>query len=146
MQHPCADVSSPYKRKCWTNSGGPLVNSVLWGTGTESNVNDPHTQKKNSSRETVLSNAHAKSVKYKKYIVQKMSRVRHLFTYKFHENISLQPQSRSVLHQKLIFFRYRSIIQQLLLKRFRKMCVTMDSPSRSFRTESKWSGSKMGNK
>ncbi len=22
----------PYKRKCWTNSGGPLVNSVLWGS------------------------------------------------------------------------------------------------------------------
>ncbi len=31
MQRPCADVNSPYKRKCWTNSGGPLVNSVLWG-------------------------------------------------------------------------------------------------------------------
>ena len=23
-------MNSPYKRKCWTNSGGPLVNSVLW--------------------------------------------------------------------------------------------------------------------
>ncbi len=26
MQRPCADVNSPYKRKCWTNSGGPLIN------------------------------------------------------------------------------------------------------------------------
>ncbi len=26
-----ADVNSPYKRKCWTNSGGPLVHSVFWG-------------------------------------------------------------------------------------------------------------------
>ncbi len=31
MQRSCADVNSPYKRKCWTNSGGPLVNSLLWG-------------------------------------------------------------------------------------------------------------------
>jgi hypothetical protein len=29
-QRSCADVNSPYKRKCWTNSGGPLVNSLLW--------------------------------------------------------------------------------------------------------------------
>ncbi len=29
MQRSCADVNSPYKRKCWTNSGGPLVNSLL---------------------------------------------------------------------------------------------------------------------
>jgi hypothetical protein len=26
MQRSCADVNSLYKRKCWTNSGGPLVN------------------------------------------------------------------------------------------------------------------------
>ncbi len=32
MQRHCADVNSPYKRKCWTNSGGPLTNSLLWGT------------------------------------------------------------------------------------------------------------------
>ncbi len=25
-----ADVNSPYKRTCWTNSGCPLVNSLLW--------------------------------------------------------------------------------------------------------------------
>ncbi len=25
----------PYKRKCWTNSRGPLVNSVLWGSHME---------------------------------------------------------------------------------------------------------------
>ncbi len=31
MQRHCADVSSPYKRKCWTNSGGPITNSLLWG-------------------------------------------------------------------------------------------------------------------
>jgi hypothetical protein len=31
MQRSCADVNYPYKRKCWTYSGGPLVNSVLWG-------------------------------------------------------------------------------------------------------------------
>ncbi len=31
MQRPCADVNSPYKWKCWTNSRGPLVNSSLWG-------------------------------------------------------------------------------------------------------------------
>ena len=31
MQRSCSDVNSPYKRKCWTNSGGPLVNSLLWG-------------------------------------------------------------------------------------------------------------------
>ncbi len=31
MQRHCADVNSPYKRKCWTNSGGPLTNSLLWG-------------------------------------------------------------------------------------------------------------------
>jgi hypothetical protein len=31
MQRSCADVSPPYKRKCWTNSGGPVVNSLLWG-------------------------------------------------------------------------------------------------------------------
>ncbi len=30
MQRTCADVKSPYKQKCWTNSGGPLVNSFLW--------------------------------------------------------------------------------------------------------------------
>jgi hypothetical protein len=30
MQRHCADVNSPYKRKCWTNSGGPLTNSLLW--------------------------------------------------------------------------------------------------------------------
>jgi hypothetical protein len=29
MQRSCADVNSPYKRKCWTN-GGPLFNSLLW--------------------------------------------------------------------------------------------------------------------
>ncbi len=23
--------TSPYKRKCWTNSGGPLISSSLWG-------------------------------------------------------------------------------------------------------------------
>jgi hypothetical protein len=33
MQRHCADVNSPYKRKCWTNSGGPLTNSLLWGYG-----------------------------------------------------------------------------------------------------------------
>ncbi len=32
MQCSCADVNSLYKRKCWTNSGGPLVNSLLWGS------------------------------------------------------------------------------------------------------------------
>ncbi len=33
MQRSCADMNSPYKRKCWTNSGGPLVNSfTLWST------------------------------------------------------------------------------------------------------------------
>ncbi len=31
MQRSCADVNSPYKRQCWTYSGGPLVNSVFWG-------------------------------------------------------------------------------------------------------------------
>ncbi len=31
MQRSCSVVNSPYKRKCWTNSGGPLVNSLLWG-------------------------------------------------------------------------------------------------------------------
>ncbi len=31
----CGDVNSPYKRKCWTNSGGPLVNSLLWNCGPE---------------------------------------------------------------------------------------------------------------
>jgi hypothetical protein len=30
MQRSCNDVNSPYKRKNWTNSGSPLVNSVLW--------------------------------------------------------------------------------------------------------------------
>ncbi len=30
MQCSCADVNFLYKRKCWTNSGGPLVNSLLW--------------------------------------------------------------------------------------------------------------------
>ncbi len=34
MQHSCAVVNSPYKRKWWTNSGGPLVN-LLWGAKTE---------------------------------------------------------------------------------------------------------------
>ncbi len=33
MQRPCADVNSPYKRKCWTNSVGPLVYSLLWAPG-----------------------------------------------------------------------------------------------------------------
>ncbi len=28
MQRSCADVNSPYKRKCWTNSEGRLVNLV----------------------------------------------------------------------------------------------------------------------
>ncbi len=32
MQSSCADVNSPYKRKCWINSGGSLVNSVLGGS------------------------------------------------------------------------------------------------------------------
>jgi hypothetical protein len=31
MQRSCADANSTYRQKCWTNSGGPLVNSVLWG-------------------------------------------------------------------------------------------------------------------
>jgi hypothetical protein len=30
MQRSCADVNFPYKWKCWTNSGGPLVNSLVW--------------------------------------------------------------------------------------------------------------------
>jgi hypothetical protein len=30
-QRSCADVNSPYKRKCWKNSVVPLVNSLLWG-------------------------------------------------------------------------------------------------------------------
>jgi hypothetical protein len=30
MQRHCADVNSPYKRKCWTNSRDPLTNSLLW--------------------------------------------------------------------------------------------------------------------
>jgi len=34
MQRHCGDVNSPYKRKCWTNSGGPLTNSLLWGRKT----------------------------------------------------------------------------------------------------------------
>ncbi len=34
MQRSCADMNSPYKRKCWANSGGPLVNSLLWGDST----------------------------------------------------------------------------------------------------------------
>ncbi len=29
-QRSSANVNSPYKRKCWTNSMGPLVNSLLW--------------------------------------------------------------------------------------------------------------------
>ncbi len=32
MQRSCAYVNSPYKRKCWLNSGCPLVDSLLWGT------------------------------------------------------------------------------------------------------------------
>jgi hypothetical protein len=28
MQRSCADVNSPYQRKCWINAGGPLVNSL----------------------------------------------------------------------------------------------------------------------
>ncbi len=31
MQRSCTDVNSPYKRKCWTNSGGPLVKWVICG-------------------------------------------------------------------------------------------------------------------
>jgi hypothetical protein len=31
MQCSCTDVNSPYKQKCWTNSGGLLGNSLLWG-------------------------------------------------------------------------------------------------------------------
>ncbi len=34
MQRHSADVNSPYKRKCWTNSGGPLVTSLLLGPTT----------------------------------------------------------------------------------------------------------------
>ncbi len=34
MQRHCADVNSPYKRKCWTNSGGPLTNSYSEGWTT----------------------------------------------------------------------------------------------------------------
>jgi hypothetical protein len=30
MKRSCVDVYSPFKRKWWTNSGGPLVNSELW--------------------------------------------------------------------------------------------------------------------
>jgi hypothetical protein len=40
MQRCCADVISPYKPKCWTNSGGPLVNSVLWGRGVGSLISN----------------------------------------------------------------------------------------------------------
>ncbi len=36
MQRSCADVNSSYKRKCWTNSGGPLVNSLLWDPDPDS--------------------------------------------------------------------------------------------------------------
>jgi hypothetical protein len=28
MKHSCADMNFPYKRKCWTNSGDPLINSL----------------------------------------------------------------------------------------------------------------------
>ncbi len=31
MQLSGADVNSPYKGKCWTNLGDPLINSLLWG-------------------------------------------------------------------------------------------------------------------
>ncbi len=39
MQRSCADMNSPHKQKCWTNSGGPLINSqysevsplLFWG-------------------------------------------------------------------------------------------------------------------
>ncbi len=31
MRRSCADVNSPYKRWCWTNSGDPVGNSLLWG-------------------------------------------------------------------------------------------------------------------
>jgi hypothetical protein len=40
MQSSCADVNSPYKRKCWTNSGGPLVNSLL---------QNPHTHRRGAA-------------------------------------------------------------------------------------------------
>jgi hypothetical protein len=30
MQLSYADVNSLFKKKCWTNSWGPLVNSLLW--------------------------------------------------------------------------------------------------------------------
>ncbi len=30
MQGSCADVNSPFKQKCWTNSRGLKVNSLLW--------------------------------------------------------------------------------------------------------------------
>ncbi len=39
MQRSWADVSSPYKRKCWTNLGGPLVNSLLWVLSTRLTIN-----------------------------------------------------------------------------------------------------------
>ncbi len=30
MHRSCADVNSPYKKKCWTNLRGPFINSLLW--------------------------------------------------------------------------------------------------------------------
>ncbi len=32
-QRSCADVNSPYKRKCWTKSGGPLVTLLHYSEG-----------------------------------------------------------------------------------------------------------------
>ncbi len=37
MQRSCADVNSPYKRKCWTNSGGLLVYLVYY-TKNKNNI------------------------------------------------------------------------------------------------------------
>ncbi len=50
MQGSCVDVNSPFKRKCWNNSGGPLVNLLLrdltpyltHSMTTAKNVHIPH--------------------------------------------------------------------------------------------------------
>ncbi len=48
MQRPCADVNSPYKRKCWINSGGPLVTSLLWGPIPPQSITTPIGLRRNS--------------------------------------------------------------------------------------------------
>ncbi len=49
-----ADENSPYKRKCWTNSVGPLYQSLLWDACSECKLTKPRCLWPMEKKETTL--------------------------------------------------------------------------------------------